>query len=147
MNIFAGVGNVTKDPEIYTTQGGNKRANFTLAINRRFANAQGNREADFLPIVAWRQQAEFVEKYVTKGKRIGVTGSVQVRSYDAQDGSKRYVTEIVADSIEFVAPKEQAEAPTEAAPKELPAEVVQARALAIQEQLTAEDDDYSELPF
>ena len=144
MNVFCGAGNVTKDPEIYTTQGGVKRANFTLAINRRFANAQGNREADFLPIVAWRQLADFAEKYIVKGKRVGVTGSVQVRSYDAQDGTKRYVTEIVADNIEFLTPRSE-ETQAEAAPQELPAEVVQARALAIQEQLTEEYDD--QLPF
>lgn len=145
MNVFCGAGYVTRDPEIYTTQGGVKRANFTLAINRRFANAQGNRETDFLPIVAWRQLADFVEKYVTKGKKIGVTGSVQVRSYDAQDGSKRYVTEIIADSIEFLAPKE-AETPAAAqAPTEVPPEVIQARALAIQEKLQEECDD--DLPF
>ena len=144
MNVFCGAGNVTKDPEIYTTQGGVKRANFTLAINRRFANAQGNREADFLPIVAWRQLADFAEKYITKGKRVGVTGSVQVRSYDAQDGTKRYVTEIVADNIEFLTPRSE-ETQAEAAPQGLPAEVVQARALAIQEQLQEEYDD--QLPF
>lgn len=144
MNIFAGAGNVVKDPEIYTTQNNNKRANFILAIDRRFTNSQGNRETDFLPVVAWRQLADFVEKYITKGKKIGVTGSVQVRSYDAQDGTKKYVTEIVADSIEFLTPKEQTEAPA-AAPAALPPEVVQARAIAIQEQLTEEYDD--SLPF
>ena len=145
MNLFTGIGNVTRDPEIYTTQGGVKRANFTLAITRRFANAQGNREADFLPIVAWRQLADFVEKYVKKGKKLAVIGTVQVRSYDAQDGGKRYVTEIVADSIEFLSPREQGEAPAEAAPAALPAEVVAARALAIQEQLQEEYSD--DLPF
>lgn len=145
MNIFCGAGNVTKDPEMYTTQGGVKRANFFLAINRRFANQQGNREADFLPIVAWRQLADFVEKYVKKGKKLGVTGTVQVRSYDGQDGNKHYVTEIVADSIEFLSPKEQGEAPAEAAPAALPAEVVAARALAIQEQLQEEYSD--DIPF
>lgn len=142
MNIAILCGNVTKDPEIYTTQGGVKRANFTLAITRRFANAQGNREADFLPIVAWRQLADFVEKYVKKGKKLGVVGTVQTRSYDAQDGSKRYVTEIVADSIEFLSPKEQEAAPAAAqAPTEVPPEVIQARALAIQEQLQEEYSD------
>ena len=145
MNVFCGAGNVTKDPEMYTTQGGIKRANFTLAINRRFANAQGNREADFLPIVAWRQLAEFAEKYITKGKRVGVTGSVQVRSYDAQDGTKRYVTEIVADNIEFLTPRSEETQAEETVPQALPAEVVQARALAIQEQLAEEYDD--QLPF
>lgn len=145
MNVFCGAGNVTKDPEMYTTQGGIKRANFTLAINRRFANAQGNREADFLPIVAWRQLADFAEKYIVKGKRVGVTGSVQVRSYDAQDGTKRYVTEIVADNIEFLTPRSEETQAEETVPQALPAEVVQARALAIQEQLTEEYDD--QLPF
>ena len=75
---------------------------FTIAINRKFVNQQGVREADFLNIVAWRQLGETCARYLSKGRKVGVTGSIQTRSYDAQDGSKRYVTEIVADDVEFL---------------------------------------------
>ena len=105
MNRWNGIGNVTKTPEVYTTQGGNKRVNFTLAIQRKFANAQGVREADFVPIVAWKQLAETIEKYVYKGMKVSVEGSLQIRQYETQDGQKRTVAEIVADEIEFLSPK------------------------------------------
>ena len=99
---------MTKAPEAFTTQGGTARSSFTVAVQRRFANAQGVREADFLPVVAWRQTAEFCNKYLDKGRKVCVEGSVQVRSYDAQDGSKRYVTEIIADSVETLGKRETA---------------------------------------
>lgn len=105
MNKVILIGNVTKDPEIRATSNGVKRANFTLAVDRRFANAQGNREADFINIVAWREKAEFCETHVTKGKKLAIWGSIQTRSYDAQDGSRRSVVEVVADELEFVTPK------------------------------------------
>ena len=92
---------MTKAPEAFTTQGGTTRSSFTVAVQRRFANAQGVREADFLPVVAWRQTAEFCNRYLDKGRKVCVEGSVQVRSYDAQDGSKRYVTEVIAENVEF----------------------------------------------
>ena len=102
MNKAILVGNLTKDPELKTTASGVSYANFTVACTRRFANQQGVREADFINCVAWRQQAEFVARYFTKGSRIGVEGTIQTRSYDAQDGTKRYVTEVVVDNVEFV---------------------------------------------
>ena len=105
MNRVFLIGNVTKTPEVYTTQGGNKRVNFTLAVQRRFANAQGVREADFIPIVAWKQLAETIEKYVYKGMKVSVEGCLQIRQYETQDGQKRTVAEIVADEIEFLSPK------------------------------------------
>ena len=92
------------------------RSTFRIAVQRRFANAQGVREADFLTVVAWRQTAEFCNKYLLKGRKVAVEGSVQVRSYDAQDGSKRYVTEIIADSVEALGgheDKRPADAPNE----------------------------------
>lgn len=73
-----------------------------LAVQRRFADKQtGQREADFFNIVCWRNTAEFAAKYLSKGRRVAVEGSLQTRSYDAQDGSKRYVTEVIADNVEF----------------------------------------------
>ena len=110
MNNVIMIGRLAADPEAYTTQGGVSRSTFRLAIQRRFANAQGVREADFFTIVAWRQTADFVNKYVHKGDRVGVEGVIQNRSYDAQDGTKRWVTEIIAESVEALTdrPKEEA---------------------------------------
>ena len=102
MNKVILIGNLTADPEARTTQSGISQSKFTLAVNRRFANAQGVREADFIPIVAWRQTADFCNRYLSKGSKIAVEGSMQVRSYDAQDGSRRYVTEVIVDNVEFV---------------------------------------------
>ena len=101
MNKVILIGNLANDPEPFTTQSGISRSTFRLAVNRRFANPQGVRETDFFTVVAWRQTADFCNRYMTKGTRIAVEGSIQNRSYDAQDGSKRYVTEIIADNVEF----------------------------------------------
>ena len=102
MNKVILIGNLANDPEAFTTQSGISRSTFRIAVQRRFANAQGVREADFLTVVAWRQSADFCNRYLTKGSKVAVEGSIQTRSYDAQDGSKRYVTEIIADSVESV---------------------------------------------
>ena len=102
MNKVILIGNLANDPEPFTTQSGLSRSTFRIAVQRRFANQQGVREADFLTVVAWRQSADFCNRYLTKGSKVAVEGSIQTRSYDAQDGSKRYVTEIIADSIESV---------------------------------------------
>lgn len=89
-------------------------------MQRRFANAQGVREADFLTVVAWRQTADFCNRYLLKGRKVAVEGSIQVRSYDAQDGSKRYVTEIIADSVEALGGPKEAEGRPAEAPNEAP---------------------------
>ena len=102
MNKGIMLGNLANDPEARTTQSGISQSTFRIAVQRRFANAQGVREADFLTVVAWRQTADFCNRYLTKGSKVAVEGSMQVRSYDAQDGSKRYVTEVIADSVESV---------------------------------------------
>lgn len=107
MNKVILIGNLANDPEAFTTQNGISRSTFRLAVQRRFANAQGVREADFLTIVAWRSTADFANRYLTKGRKIAVEGSIQVRSYDAQDGTKRYVTEIIADNIEAVGGRQE----------------------------------------
>ena len=106
MNKAILIGNLTKDPETMTTSSGITKCNFTVACQRRFANAQGVREADFIPVVCWRQTAELCARYLSKGRKVAVEGSIQTRSYDAQDGTKRYVTEIIADNVEFVGPRE-----------------------------------------
>lgn len=106
MNKVILVGNLARDPEMRTTQSGIACCNFTVAVNRKYSNQQtGQREADFINCVAWRQTAEFVQKYFSKGNKIGLSGSLQTRSYDARDGSKRYATEVLVDDVEFVVSK------------------------------------------
>ena len=102
MNKVILIGNLANDPEPFTTQSGISRSTFRIAVQRRFANAQGVREADFFTVIAWRQTADFCNRYLSKGRKVAVEGSIQNRSYDAQDGSKRFVTEVIADSIESV---------------------------------------------
>ena len=109
MNKAILIGNLTKDPELTTTNSGISVCRFTLAVSRRFVGASGERETDFLNIVAWRSQAENCSKYLRKGSKACVTGSIQTRSYDAQDGTKRYVTDIVADEVEFLSSKQSGE--------------------------------------
>ena len=101
MNKVILIGNLAADPESRTTQSGVAQCTLRLAVQRRFANQQGVREADFFTVVCWRQTAEFCSRYLSKGRKIAVEGSLQTRSYDAQDGSKRFVTEVVADNVEF----------------------------------------------
>ena len=144
MNKVILIGNLANDPEPFTTQSGISRSTFRLAVNRRFANAQGVRETDFLTIVAWRQSADFCNRYLKKGNKVAVEGSIQTRSYDAQDGSRRYVTEVIADNVEFLssrnedggAPRQYDNGPTP--PPERPAN-------ASMNDFTEVDDD--ELPF
>lgn len=102
MNKVIMIGHLAADPESRTTQSGVAQCTLRLAVTRRFADKQtGQREADFFNVICWRQTAEFAAKYLTKGRKVAVEGSLQTRSYDAQDGSKRYVTEIIADTVEF----------------------------------------------
>lgn len=102
MNKVILIGNLANDPESRTTASGVSVCQFRLAVQRRFANQQGVREADFFNIVAWRQTAELCARYLSKGRKVAVEGSIQNRTYDAQDGSRRYITEIVADQVEFL---------------------------------------------
>ena len=110
MNKVILVGNLTKDPELTTTTSGVSVCRFTIAVSRRYVGASGERETDFINIVVWRGQAENCHKYLKKGSKCGVVGTLQTRSYDAQDGSKRYVTEVVADEVEFISTNRTTEA-------------------------------------
>ncbi len=102
MNKVVLIGRLTKDPELKFTPGsGTAVATFTLAVDRRFSK-DGQREADFIPIVVWGKQAESTANYMSKGKLMGVSGRIQTRSYDAKDGTKRYVTEVVAEEVQFL---------------------------------------------
>ncbi len=102
MNKVELVGRLTKDPEIKLTSNQTQFCNFTVAVDRRFKDANGQRQADFINCVAWRQTATFIQKYFRKGNRIGLVGSIQTRSYDDQNGQKRFITEVVIDEAEFV---------------------------------------------
>ena len=105
MNKAILVGNLTKDPELTTTQSGINVTRFTVACQRKYTNENGERDCDFINCVAWRASAEFIHKYFKKGNKIGIVGTIQTRSYDAEDGTKRYVTEVVVEESEFVQSK------------------------------------------
>jgi single-strand DNA-binding protein len=102
MNKTIIIGRLTRDPEMRTTTSGTNSTTFTVAVSRNYTGANGERETDFLNCVAWRKQAENIAKYCTKGSQVAVEGRIQTRSYDAQDGTKRYVTEIIADNVTFL---------------------------------------------
>ena len=115
MNKAILVGRLTRDPELRTTASGVSVCSFSIAVNRRFKNAEGVYDADFINCVAWRQQAEFLSKFFSKGRMVGLVGSIQTRSYDREDGQKVYLTEVVADEISFVDSKSQSDFQTPAA--------------------------------
>lgn len=105
MNSAIIIGRLTKDPEMRSTQSGTSVCSFTVAVDRRFKNQNGEKETDFIPVVTWKGLADNCGRYLSKGSQVGVSGRIQTRSYDAKDGSKRYITEIVADEVEFLTPK------------------------------------------
>lgn len=105
LNRVVLVGRLTKDPELRYTPSGVAVATFTLAVNRTFQNQQGEREADFINCVVWRKQAENAANFLKKGSLAGVDGRLQTRNYEGQDGKRVYVTEIVAESVQFLEPK------------------------------------------
>lgn len=106
MNKAILIGNLTRDPEVRTTPSGVNVCSFSIAVNRRRANQQGERETDFFNIIAWRGLGDLCGKYLSKGRKVCVTGEIQNRSYDGKDGTKRYVTEIIADDVEFLTPRD-----------------------------------------
>lgn len=115
------IGNLTRDPESRTTQDGKNVTNFTVAVNRRKRDANGNNIADFFRISAWGAMGENCQKYLTKGKKVGVVGSVSVHPFLAQDGTAKATLEVFAEEVEFLTPvgnSEQAQAP--AAEPEVP---------------------------
>ena len=105
MNKVFLIGRLTRDPELRYTGNNTAVATFTVAVNRNFSNQQGEREADFINIVVWRKQAENVKNYLSQGSQVAIDGRIQTRSYDDQNGQKRYVTEVVADNVEFMGSK------------------------------------------
>ena len=101
LNKWEGMGRLTKDPELRRTPSGTAVATFSIAVDRDFKGKDGERETDFIDVVAWRQTAEFVSKHFTKGRMAVVEGRLQIRDYTNKDGQKRRVAEIVADNIYF----------------------------------------------
>lgn len=115
MNRIVLTGRLSNDPEVRYTDSGKIVGQFTVAVDRPFTNADGKRDADFIPCVIWGKGAEFVGNNFKKGKWIELDGRLQVRSYEAKDGNKRYVTEVIVEAVSFVGPKEQTDAPNKAA--------------------------------
>ena len=105
MNRTILVGRLTKDPELRYTPSGVATASFTIAVNRPFKNQAGENEADFINCVVWRKPAENVANFLKKGSLAGVDGRIQTRNYEGQDGKRVYVTEVVAESVQFLEPK------------------------------------------
>lgn len=105
MNKVILIGNLSKPPELRTTNSGTSVCTFSIAVNRKYKAQDGSQITDFFDIVAWRQLAELCGKYLEKGRKIGIVGELQTRSYESKDGTKRYVTEIVASEVEFLTPK------------------------------------------
>ena len=124
MNKVILIGNLSKDPELATTNAGFSVCRFTIAVQRRFQNAEGERDADFINIVVWRGQAENCHKYLKKGSKCAVEGRIQTSSYEAQDGTRRYVTEVVADNVEFVGTRQREDGDAPVAAKSQPAKPV-----------------------
>lgn len=116
MNKVILIGRLARDPELRTTGSGKSVATFSLAVDRRY-KAEGQPTADFFNIVAWGKQAETICQYLGKGRQIALTGRLQSRSFDAQDGSKRYVTEVVLEEFDFIGSKNDS-APQNSQPQE-----------------------------
>lgn len=105
MNKVILIGNLTRDPELTETPSGVAVCRFAIAVTRDYANADGTRETDFFNITVWRGRAENCGKYLKKGNKVAITGSLQNRSYEDKDGIKRNVTDVVASEVEFLTPK------------------------------------------
>ena len=138
MNKAILIGRLVNDPEVTTTKSGISKCSFRIAIPRRFINENGDRESDFLTIIAWRTTADLCGRYLAKGRQCAVEGTIQTRSYDAQDGTKRYVTEVIAESVEFLGSRENSQ-------QEAHSETVKQAQETFGSKFVEVDDD--ELPF
>lgn len=112
MQRFFCIGNLTKDPETQSTPSGVSVCKFNVAVNRDYSNADGTKETDFFKVTTWRAVAENCGKYLKKGSKVAIVGKVQNRTYEANDGTKRNVTEIIAEQVEFLTPKQNENAPS-----------------------------------
>lgn len=111
MNRVEFIGNLSKAPDVKQTTSGKTVCSFTVAVNRRYKDAQGNATADFFSVQAWEKLAELCARYLDKGSKVFISGELRNRSYEAKDGSKRTVTEIIANEIEFLSPKSESATP------------------------------------
>ncbi len=118
MNKVILIGNLTRDPELQTTNSGKSVCRFALAVQRRFSNADGGRDADFFNITVWGIPGENCHKYLKKGSKCGVTGRIQISTYDAADGSKRTSVDIIAEEIDFISPRNNDGGESYSAPSE-----------------------------
>ncbi len=109
MNKVVLIGRLTRDPDLRYPSSNVPVANFTVAVNRPFENQNGERVADFINVIVWRKQAENVKKYIGKGSLVAVEGRIQTRNYEGNDGKRVYVTEVVADSVQFLESKSQSQ--------------------------------------
>ncbi len=115
MNLWVGVGRIVKEPELRYTQSNKMVLTNTLAVNRRFRDEAGETQADFIDVVFWGKKAELISKYIKKGHRLGVSGELQSRTYQANDGNNRTVYEVIVDELTFLEPKPRTEEPVEEA--------------------------------
>ena len=110
LNRIVLIGRLTRDPELRFTPNGHAVCSFTLAVDRPFTNQEGNRETDFINIVVWNKQGENCAQYLAKGRLAAVDGRLQIRSYDGNDGQRRYVTEVTADNVRFLSSRNEGNA-------------------------------------
>ena len=116
MNKVVLLGRLTAKPELRYTAQNTAYTRFTVAVNRRVANQDGNREADFITVVAWRRTAEIIAQYFDKGRQICIEGNIRTGSYDDKDGNKRYTTEVFVDNFDFVESRNSQPAPVPDSP-------------------------------
>lgn len=138
MNKVILIGRLTRDVEFSTTQSGISVAKFCIAVQRKFKNAAGENEADYINVVAWRGLADNCNRFLSKGKRIAVSGSLQTRSYDDKNGEKRFVVEVNAEDVEFISSNTTSDTGETA-----PSQSKKGKAATLDE-LTSTDED---LPF
>lgn len=149
MNKVILIGRLSRDPEMRTTGSGTAVTRFTVAVSRPFQNPNGERQTDFINCIAWRRQAENIAKYCTKGSQVAIEGRIQTGSYDAQDGTKRYTTDIVCDNVTFLGSRNSDNASSNTFQAE-PTEVVETADLSedpfkdFGDEIALSDDD---LPF
>ena len=141
MNKIILMGRLVRDPEVKYTQTGKVNATFTLAVDRPVFSKEAPKEADFIPVVIWGKQAEAVGNYLSKGQRALVEGRLQIRSYEAKDGSRKYVTEVIAERFEFVESRSQHGQTNNASPQ------TPAASNGSFESMGSASSDYEDIPF
>ncbi len=140
MNKVLLVGRLTRDPELRTTPSGMAVTRFTIAVSQNFTNKNGERGADFINCSAWGRQADNISKYCRKGSLVSAEGRIRTGSYDAQDGSKRYTTEVVCDTVNFLSTRSNADVPSRG-------EYNQTEEMPSPDVMNMESADLSEDPF